>query len=276
MCLAVGIGLLLGGHRTEQHLTNWQDWLRAIGRFLLSEKAPLRSAILIMALALIMSRSRMGNSAFLASLTLIGFLYVFMARGTFRTRMIVLWMSIMVVDVSFLGSYFGLEQLKQRLKTTTTSKMDNRVDISNHLQPYVSDYQPVGSGLGTFQQAFMPHLGPDMQFIYQGAENDYLQFMGETGVMAALPAMLVMGTIIVALRVVRSRGFMIYNGMSFACVMGVSSILIHSLVDSNLKIPANAYLFVVLLALGWISRYQPLSVNRKYRDDLGRTGVKAQ
>ena len=43
------------------------------------------------------------------------------------------------------------------------------------------------------------------------------------------------------------------RGMSFACIMGASAILIHSWVDFNLQIPANAMLFMVLLALGWIS-----------------------
>jgi hypothetical protein len=37
--------------------------------------------------------------------------------------------------------------------------------------------------------------------------------------------------------------------------MGVTAILIHSTVDFNLQIPANALLFMVLLALGWISLY---------------------
>jgi hypothetical protein len=41
--------------------------------------------------------------------------------------------------------------------------------------------------------------------------------------------------------------------MSFACIMGVTSILIHSWVDFNLQIPANAAYFMVVLALGWIS-----------------------
>ena len=45
------------------------------------------------------------------------------------------------------------------------------------------------------------------------------------------------------------------RGMAFACVMGVTAILIHSWVDFNLQIPANAVLFMVLLALGWISLY---------------------
>ena len=45
------------------------------------------------------------------------------------------------------------------------------------------------------------------------------------------------------------------RGMSFACIMGVTSILIHSWVDFNLQIPANAAYFMVLLALGWIANF---------------------
>ena len=33
--------------------------------------------------------------------------------------------------------------------------------------------------------------------------------------------------------------------------MGIIAIMIHSWVDFNLQIPANAFTFVVLLALGW-------------------------
>jgi hypothetical protein len=45
------------------------------------------------------------------------------------------------------------------------------------------------------------------------------------------------------------------RGMAFACVMGVTSLLIHSWTDFNLQIPANALLFMVLLALGWIALF---------------------
>ena len=37
--------------------------------------------------------------------------------------------------------------------------------------------------------------------------------------------------------------------------MGVVAIGIHSTVDFNLQIPANAFLFMILLALGWVSLY---------------------
>ena len=40
------------------------------------------------------------------------------------------------------------------------------------------------------------------------------------------------------------------RGMAFAAIMGITAILIHSWVGFNLQIPANALLFMVLLALG--------------------------
>jgi len=45
-------------------------------------------------------------------------------------------------------------------------------------------------------------------------------------------------------------------------VMGVVSIGIHSTVDFNLQIPANAFLFVILLALGWVSLHLGRAENR--------------
>jgi hypothetical protein len=45
------------------------------------------------------------------------------------------------------------------------------------------------------------------------------------------------------------------QGMGFAATMAIVALLIHSAVDFNLQIPANAAMFVVMLALGWVSRY---------------------
>jgi hypothetical protein len=64
---------------------------------------------------------------------------------------------------------------------------------------------------------------------------------------------LVLFTLAVALVAQWARRDPLMRGMSFACIMGVTAILIHSWVDFNLQIPANATLFVTLLALGWIS-----------------------
>lgn len=49
------------------------------------------------------------------------------------------------------------------------------------------------------------------------------------------------------------------RGMSFASQMCIIAQLKHSIVDSNLHIPANAAAFRILLVLGWLS----LNLNRR-------------
>lgn len=72
--------------------------------------------------------------------------------------------------------------------------------------------------------------------------------------------LLVVMTLGVALAAQWQRRDPLLRGMSFACIMGVAAILIHSSVDFNLQIPANAVFFMVLLALGWISLHLDRSV----------------
>lgn len=43
------------------------------------------------------------------------------------------------------------------------------------------------------------------------------------------------------------------RGLSFSALMAIISFGIHSTVDFNLQIPANAATFMVILALGWLS-----------------------
>ena len=45
--------------------------------------------------------------------------------------------------------------------------------------------------------------------------------------------------------------------------MGITAILIHSSVDFNLQIPANAMLFMVLLAFAWLSLYMDRRSNKQ-------------
>jgi hypothetical protein len=48
------------------------------------------------------------------------------------------------------------------------------------------------------------------------------------------------------------------QGLGFSACMGIVAILIHSSVDFNLQIPANAFMFVFLLAIACIARWSKL------------------
>lgn len=254
MCLPVAIGLLAGSARTPQTQIGWKEWLHQGVRFLLSQKASLRIGILIMALGLILSRSRMGNSAFIGSLTLVSIMFSVFAKNTFRLRVLFIWITILIIDVTVLGSYFGLKELQQRLEQTTTSEVSDRVDISDHLQGYVLDYQPWGSGLGTFRDAFKAYQSEVIRIDYDYAENDYLQFLGELGMIGITPLVLmVLTSIAVAVRSAYKTQHLLIKGMNFTFVMAMVSLLFHSSVDFNLQIPANSMLLVTLLALPWLT-----------------------
>jgi O-antigen ligase len=90
---------------------------------------------------------------------------------------------------------------------------------------------------------------------FDHAHNDYLEFLLEFGVGGlALLGAAVLGSLVAAVSVLRRRRDPLLRGCAFASLMGIGAILIHSTADFNLRIPANAALFMVLLALPWLGR----------------------
>jgi hypothetical protein len=257
MSLAIGIGLLLGG-RIGSLGANWRDWLRLVANFLLSEKAVLRIGVVIMAIGLVLTRSRMGNVGFAVSLTVAGAVYLLLSRSSTMARgvAVAIWGSILVVDMVIVGSYFGIEKVAQRLERTTVEETANRVDLFDYTEPYVLDFFISGSGAGTFFAAIQPYSGPEIATLAHHAHNDYLEFSGEWGMFGFLPmAAVVIWSLTTSISALRERHDPFLRGIAFAALMGLTALLIHSFVDFNLQIPANASLFVILLALAWVSRY---------------------
>ena len=71
----------------------------------------------------------------------------------------------------------------------------------------------------------------------------------------ALLAFSVLASLRAAVSAQIARRDRLLQGMGFAVTMAIVALLIHSAVDFNLQIPANAAMFVVLLALAWVCRY---------------------
>jgi len=131
-----------------------------------------------------------------------------------------------------------------------------REEPPNVAMNLIGDYPVFGAGPGSFYLAFPPYRTEKIDAFFDHAHNDYIQVAAESGILGLIAAgafvLLALGA---ALRAQWERRDPLMRGISFACIMGVTAILIHSWVDFNLQIPANAALFTVLLALGWISLY---------------------
>ncbi len=262
MTLAVGIGLLIGGLRDARTQT-WKQFLKQLLEWIFSPKMRLRLMLCVIVIALVSTHSRMGNTAFFASMMIVGALGLALSRHATRGTVILL-VSLIAIDVFIVGSWFGLEKLANRIEQTTmlstasetTDSVETRVEPAKYGIDLIADYPVFGAGPGSWYVAFPRYRGGDLSAFFDYAHNDFVQFVAESGLIGgAILVLIVCWSLGVALIAQFRRRDPLMRGLSFASIMGVTSILIHSSVDFNLQIPANAMLFMVLLAFGWISYY---------------------
>ena len=252
MTLAIGIGLLIAGLKDYRAQT-WKQFFRHFIEWILSAKMRLRLMLCIMVIALVATHSRMGNTGFFSSLLIAGVIGIALARHASRGTVILL-VSLIVIDLFIVGSWFGVDKLAQRLEQTTMADVEVRQDPSAYALKIIQDYPAVGSGPGSFYTVFPRYRGPDVAALFEHAHNDYAQFAAESGVIGfGLLGLMVTWSLAVAIRAQYIRRDPLMRGLSFASIMGIVAILIHSSVDFNLQIPSNALLFMVLLALAWLS-----------------------
>ena len=180
-------------------------------------------------------------------------------RGT-----VVLLVSLIVIDLFIVGSWFGLEKLADRIEQTTllhqsnekTESVETRAEPAKYGLNLIKDYPVVGAGPGSWYVVFPRYRGGDLSNFFDYAHNDFVQFVAESGLIGgAMLFAIVAWSLVIALMAQFRRRDPLMRGFSFASIMGITSILIHSSVDFNLQIPANAMLFMVLLAFAWISFY---------------------
>jgi len=113
----------------------------------------------------------------------------------------------------------------------------------------ISDYPVLGTGPGTFATVFTQYQPPGLASRSFYAHNDYLHFTSEVG----LPLIAIVVWMIIALY---RKGFKklknpsrLVRGTTLGSLAGITAILVHSIGDFNLHIPANALLFAVLAAI---------------------------
>jgi O-antigen ligase len=254
MALPLGIGLMMSALQETGRRT-WRQFARDTAQLLLSPKAPLRIFLIVMVIALVMTRSRMGNTAFFSSLLIAGGVALLLSRHATRST-VVLIASLIVIDIFVVGAWFGVEKTLDRIQQTTRQDVEERVEPTGYALEMAKDYPLFGAGSGTFYTAFTRYRGSDLKPFYHHAHNDYVQFLVEYGAVGvALVAGLPLWALVLAVLALSRRRDPLARGFAFAVIMGVSALAIHSTVEFNLQIPANAFLFTVLIAYAWVAFY---------------------
>ena len=216
---------------------------------------PLQSALLgftgvLMAVSIFLSRSRGGVVTFCVQLAFLG--AVFYASGGKRKHMasFVLFVAVLAGLFAWLAS----SEVTEALSTLKDPAADNvtgfRLHIVQDSLPLIFTHPIFGSGLGTFAHIFPRYQSFYSDFYVNFAHNDYVQFVVEMGLAGVV---LLTWALIVffqrALDGISEWARHTDTAIRLAALTGCVGILIHSLSDFNLHIPANAMLFLVCVAL---------------------------
>ncbi|GAC29196.1 O-antigen ligase family protein [Brumicola pallidula] len=263
MCLAAGIGLMVASLQKDQ-MNSPKDWMRSIATAMLSSKALIRISLVIMVIALVMSRSRMGNTAFFVAMTIVGLMTLFLVRQRSK-GLTILIMSMFVIDLLIVSTWFGLEKVQQRLAETSLQQ-ESRDEVIRDALPMVLDFPITGTGAGSFYSTFPAYKTTDVDAFYDQAHNDFLQMTIEYGVPSiSILAFLVSFAFYKSARAMRHRRSSIFKGTSFACCMVIIGMLLHMTVDFPLQAFANASYFVIFISLSVIISSLQLQRPRRVR-----------
>ena len=113
----------------------------------------------------------------------------------------------------------------------------------------IADHPWLGTGLGTYEQAFRPYRPPEVPTAFDHAHNDYLELALGLG----LPAAILLG-LALAIPTALCLAALFRPGrkptLPFLGVLASILVLAHSLVDFGLHIPAIAATYAALLGIG--------------------------
>jgi len=283
LCIALGLGLVLSTTGEDVRPSpGWRHKVVAGLRFLMSGRMLVRLLLVTLVIALVLTRSRGGNGAFLAALLVTGGLVAWRSPQL-RNLAVAVIVSMLVVDLIVIGQWVGLDKVVQRLEGTSIraeqpaddgpgavnvnreESLEERLFAARYALTMVQERPVLGFGGGTFYIAFPRFKANHALGFYDHAHNDYVEIAANTGLLGLGLLLTLAGAALVrALRALDDDQPPLARGLAAGIVMAIVSLAIHSVVDFNLQIPANALTFTIVLALAWC-----LPVRRRRRSVRG-------
>ncbi len=220
-----------------------------IARFMASENLTrygiLFLSILMMVAVLFATFSRGGILAFVFS-------SLFFAWITWRRRSLkhktglLALLAVVILGAVILASW---DRLEERFAALEQDHVD-RLTVWTDSIGIIRDYPLLGTGLGTFKDAYMRYQTSMPRYLFDHAHNDYVELLTETGFVGFI---LGMGIVLFFFRTVFWRWRQKHSSFGKCIGAGgltsLAAIAVHSGVDFNLHIPANAMLFAVISAI---------------------------
>jgi O-antigen ligase len=272
----LGLIVPLVGSMAFYHFQRWTEGrAQGLDRQALAEKTSAGFqllfyvfVVLVLAIGVVFSRSRGGILAMVFSLVFISLL----AQLRLARKVWAAGVFIFLICLAGYALWIGLDPVLARFEQLGEPgylQLEGRIAIWKDSLRLIRDFPLFGTGLGTFGLAFRRYQTGRLESIVDHAHSDYLEFAAETGVLGLmillLPMLYLFGKMIVAFLNDPRR---YRRAVLLGCIGSTLAILIHSVVDFNLQIPANALVFAVILGIG----YKAACVERarEAQDERGR------
>ncbi|MGD0010318.1 MAG: O-antigen ligase family protein [Terriglobia bacterium] len=251
-------GWTFGPYVNHNHYAGLMEMLIPVGAgYVLSRPRddPMRTllgfALLIPIASLLLCGSRGGFISLLVEVVILGAM-VFRHAPMHRRRRLAAVGGLGMTVAVLLFFWMDTGDISKRLGTITSITHSPDVTLggrrvvaldSLHI---LRDHLWVGTGLGSFETAYPAYQSFATDLVYDHAHNDYAEALAETGLaggllmVAALAIFLRLGFKKLGQRLRHEVGW-----IQLGATIGCCGLLVHSFVDFNLHIPANAAWFAV-------------------------------
>jgi O-antigen ligase len=205
-----------------------------------------------MAVAFIFTRSRSGVVVFIFTFLCLAVL----AQLKSRRKAWTIGLAIFLCLLFAYGAWVGLNPLLARFEVFRGGeqyfKAEGRLSLSQDTLRLIRGYRLLGTGLGTFQFSFRHYQTELLAYLVDHTHDDYLEVASGTGVIGAM--LLFLPIVALLIRMIVSfltDGRRYRPSVLLGCIGATLGILLHSLTDFNLQIPANALTLAVILGIGY-------------------------
>lgn len=233
------------------------------------------TAAAVMASTIFLSGSRGGMAAFAAQIILLaGFLFK-QRKDRIANFAFTGFLALSLILLLWLGG----SDLAERVATVNTGahaelSTATRFTIDRDALKIFARKPLAGWGLGAFGVIYPSYSSLSTNLKVGMAHNDYLQLLVEMGAVGfVIMLWFLIALFRSALRKLNYASSATNAAVTLAALLGISGILVHSLVDFNLQIPANAALFYLLCM---IAAMEPCSSRHHHSHEVGVTRKRAR
>jgi O-antigen ligase len=213
-------------------------------------------AAALMGIASVFSGSRSGAISLAAALVFTAlmsrrFRYHFEMPRWSRVAVVAVIALAISVGVVWIGATQVVEHFGQAADAVLHSGAADvgRAQIWRETMKMIADRPVLGAGLGSYGAIYPAYAENETLFGLEYSHNDYLQILADAGIIGGVLALWFIGAIFSAIyRAVRSRD-PLSAGVALGAGAGIVAVLVQSLSDTDLQIPSNALLFLILAAV---------------------------